>query len=208
MRPGVLALQGAFREHRDALDALGVESVEVRTPEELASVDALVLPGGESTTVAKLLLTSGLDAPLRDRLRDGLPVFGTCAGLILLAATVLDGRPGRARSRLDQAPLGALDVVVRRNAYGTQLQSFEAPLDVCGVSGGPFVGVFIRSPVIESVADDVEVLATHRDHPVLVRQGPVWAATFHPELAGDLRIHRTFLEQACSPNAPFQEVTA
>lgn len=171
-------------------------------------MDALVLPGGESTTVAKLLLTSGLDAPLRDRLRDGLPVFGTCAGLILLAATVLDGRPGRARSRLDQAPLGALDVVVRRNAYGTQLQSFEAPLDVCGVSGGPFVGVFIRSPVIESVADDVEVLATHRDHPVLVRQGPVWAATFHPELAGDLRIHRTFLEQACSPNAPFQEVTA
>lgn len=201
MRPGVLALQGAFREHRDALDALGVESVEVRTPEELASVDALVLPGGESTTVAKLLLTSGLDAPLRDRLRDGLPVFGTCAGLILLAATVLDGRT-------DQMSLGALDVVVRRNAYGTQLQSFEAPLDVCGVSGGPFVGVFIRSPVIESVADDVEVLATHRDHPVLVRQGPVWAATFHPELAGDLRIHRTFLEQACSPNAPFQEVTA
>jgi 5'-phosphate synthase pdxT subunit len=211
MTPGVLALQGAFREHREALDGLGVASVEVRTPEELASVDALFLPGGESTTMAKLLVTSGLDASLRDRLRHGFPVFGTCAGLIILATTVLDGRA-------DQASLGALDVVVRRNAYGTQLQSFEAPLDVHGLAGGPFTGVFIRSPMIESVGDGVEVLAVHRDHPVLVRCGPVWASTFHPELAGDPRIHEAFLGQvflgeACpvqdlSGHTSLQEATA
>jgi 5'-phosphate synthase pdxT subunit len=213
MKAGVLALQGAFREHREALDALGVESVEVRTPEELASVDALILPGGESTAVAKLLVTSGLDSSLRDRLGHGFPVFGTCAGLILLATTVLDGRPGRARSRSDQASLGALDVVVRRNAYGTQLQSFEAPLDVHGLAGGPFTGVFIRSPMIESVGDGVEVLSVHRGHPVLVRCGPVWASTFHPELSGDLRVHQAFLGaafpgQAFPGHQSLQEATA
>jgi 5'-phosphate synthase pdxT subunit len=202
MKPGVLALQGAFREHREVLDALGVESVEVRTPAGLDSIDALFLPGGESTTVAKLLVTSGLAEPLRGRLRDGLPVLGTCAGLILLATTVHDGRP-------DQLSLGALDIAVRRNAYGTQLQSFEAPLDVQGLSGDPFPGVFIRSPVVEAVGADVEVLAEHRDHPVLVRQGPVWASTFHPELSGDLRIHQAFLGQAfvgpaCSGRHPFR----
>lgn len=206
MIAGVLALQGAFREHREALDALGVGSVEVRTPGELAAVDALVLPGGESTTVAKLLVSSGLDAPLRERLRDGLPVLGTCAGLILLATKVLDGRA-------DQASLGVLDVVVRRNAYGTQRQSFEAALDVQGIPGGPFMGVFIRSPIIEAVGDGVDVLARHREHPVLVRSGDVWASTFHPELSGDHRIHRAFLEgafpgQALSRRAPLQEVTA
>jgi 5'-phosphate synthase pdxT subunit len=189
VKVGVLALQGAFREHREVLDALGVESVEIRTPATLDALDAVILPGGESTTVAKLLVSAGLDAPLRERLRDGLPAFGTCAGLILLATTVLDGRH-------DQTSLGVLDVTVRRNAYGTQRQSFEAPLDVTGLAGGAFPGVFIRSPVIEHVGDGVDVLATHADHPVLVRAGPIWAATFHPELSGDLRIHSTFLQEA------------
>ncbi len=200
VKVGVLALQGAFREHREVLDALGVETVEVRTPEELTGLDAIFLPGGESTTVAKLLVTSGLAGPLRERLDDGLPAFGTCAGLILLAATVLDGRP-------DQASLGVLDVAVRRNAYGTQAQSFEAPLVVEGLTGGTFPGVFIRSPVIETVGTGIEVLATHDDHPVLVRSGPVWASAFHPELSGDHRIHQLFLGQLF-PGHLFQEATA
>jgi len=188
MKIGVLALQGAFREHREVLEELGISAVEVRTPEHLAAVDALVLPGGESTTVGKLLVSSGLDDALVDRLRDGMPAFGTCAGLILLAATVLDGRA-------DQAPLGALDATVRRNAYGTQLESFEAPLALSGLAGGPFPGIFIRSPIIESVGRDVSVLGEHDGHPVLCRQGNVWASTFHPELSGDLRLHRWFLDE-------------
>jgi 5'-phosphate synthase pdxT subunit len=186
MKIGVVALQGAFREHREVLDALGVDPIEVRAPADLAAVDALVLPGGESTTIGKLLVTSGLLPVLRDRLADGLPVLGTCAGLILLATTVLDGRP-------DQPTLAALDVTVRRNGYGTQLQSFEAPLTVTGM-GDPFPGVFIRAPVVEHVGPDVDVLARHHDAPVLCRQGPVWASTFHPELSGDLRVHQRFLE--------------
>ena len=141
MKIGVLALQGAFREHREVLEALGATCVEVRTPEELAAVDALVLPGGESTTIDKLLDTSGVREPLVERLRDGLPAFGTCAGLIVLARSVLDGRP-------DQEPLDAIDVTVRRNAYGTQAQSFEADLDISGIGSGSFRGVFIRAPVI------------------------------------------------------------
>jgi 5'-phosphate synthase pdxT subunit len=207
VKVGVLALQGAFREHREVLDALGVETVEVRTPHELAGLDAIFLPGGESTTLTKLLATSGLDAPLGERLRDGLPAFGTCAGLILLAATVLDDGPGRARSRPDPSPLGVLDVAVRRNAYGTQAQSFEAPLVVDGLPGGTFPGVFIRSPVVESVGAGVDVLATHDGHPVLVRSGPIWAAAFHPELSDDLRIHQLFLGQMFH-GQPFQEATA
>jgi 5'-phosphate synthase pdxT subunit len=186
VKAGVLALQGAFREHREVLDALGVTAVEVRTPEQLAGIDALILPGGESTTVARLLVTSGLLEPLRDRLRDGLPTLGTCAGLIVLAAHVLDGRP-------DQASLGVLDVTVRRNAYGTQVESFEAPVDVVGLAGGPFPGVFIRAPVVESVGPGVTVLATHEGRTVLCREGSRWGATFHPELSGDLRIHQQFL---------------
>src|SRR5581483_3190761 len=171
MKAGILALQGAFREHREVLDALGVETVEVRTPSDLSAVDALVLPGGESTTMNRLLDTSGLRAPLRERLRDGLPALGTCAGLIVLGREVLDGRP-------DQVPLGAIDCTVRRNAYGTQLQSFEAPLDVRGLRGGPFPGVFIRAPVVEAVGPGVEVLAEHAGRPVLCRSGPVWVTTF------------------------------
>jgi pyridoxal 5'-phosphate synthase pdxT subunit len=188
VKVGVLALQGAFREHREVLDALGVDSVEVRVPEELAALDALILPGGESTTMSKLLDSSAMRDPLAAQLRDGLPAFGTCAGMILLAREVVDGRP-------DQRSFGALDVSVRRNAYGRQRDSFEAPLLVEGLSGGPFPGVFIRAPRLESVGDAVEVLATHDGHAVLARQGTVWIASFHPELSGDLRLHDRFLAE-------------
>jgi 5'-phosphate synthase pdxT subunit len=189
MKVGVLALQGAFREHREVLDALGVEVVEVRTPAELGALDALILPGGESTTMSKLLDTSGVRAPLADLLADGLPVLGTCAGMILLAREVVDGRP-------DQESFGAIDIAVRRNAYGRQRDSFEADLVVQGVPGRSFPGVFIRAPRIESVGNDVEVLATHEDVPVLARQGAVVVASFHPELSGDLRLHELFLTES------------
>ncbi|MDQ1432442.1 MAG: pyridoxal 5-phosphate synthase pdxT subunit [Actinomycetota bacterium] len=189
MKVGVLALQGAFREHREVLDALGVEAVEVRTPESLGALDALILPGGESTTMSKLLDTAELRAPLAALLADGLPVLGTCAGMILLAREVVDGRP-------DQWSFGAIDVAVRRNAYGRQRDSFEADLDVAGVGGGAFPGVFIRAPRIESVGDDVDVLARYDDHAVLARQGRIWVASFHPELSGDLRLHEQFLSDA------------
>jgi 5'-phosphate synthase pdxT subunit len=188
---GVLALQGAFREHREVLDALGVSCSEVRVPEELSAVDALVLPGGESTTMSHLLDTSELRAPLVERLRDGMPAFGTCAGLILLAREVRDGRA-------DQVPLGALDVAVRRNGYGRQRDSFETALSVAGLTGAAFPGVFIRAPVVERVGDSVEVLAEHGGVPVLVREGQIWASTFHPELSGDLRVHQQFVQAIAS----------
>ena len=184
---GVLALQGAFREHREVLEALGISTLEVRVPEHLSGVDALVLPGGESTTMTRLLRTSGLHDPLVERLRDGMPAFGTCAGLILLATEVREGRP-------DQVPLGVLDVAVRRNGYGRQRDSFETGLDVVGLTGAAFPGVFIRAPVIERAGESVEVLAAHEGLPVLVRQGSVWASTFHPELSGDLRVHQQFVQ--------------
>jgi 5'-phosphate synthase pdxT subunit len=160
---------------------------EIRLPRDLESADALVLPGGESTTVGRLLATSELLDPLRERLEGGMPVLGTCAGLILLASEVLDGRP-------DQVVMGAVDLTVRRNAHGRQNQSFEAPLEITGLSGGPFPGVFIRAPGIERVGDGVEVLARLADGaPVAARQGAVTVCAFHPELAGDLRLHQHFL---------------
>lgn len=182
---GVLALQGAFRSHAEQLATLGCAAREVRLPADLAAVDALVMPGGESTAMSNLLRTSGLDVALGERLADGLPVLATCAGLILLADTVLDGRP-------DQLHFGALAVTARRNGYGRQRDSFETDLAVDGLDA-PFHGVFIRAPRIEAVGDDVEVLATHDGDPVLVRQGAITAATFHPELAGDNRIHAAFV---------------
>lgn len=191
MKVGVLALQGAFREHREVLDALGIECVEVRVPEHLGGVDALILPGGESTTMTRLLDTSGLREPLTGLLRDGLPALGTCAGLILVATEVLDGRA-------DQVPLRVLDVTVRRNAYGRQRESFEADLDVDGLAGPAFPGVFIRAPVVERVGGEVEVLAEYAGEPVLVRGGAVWGSTFHPELSGDLRVHQRFLQEVVS----------
>jgi 5'-phosphate synthase pdxT subunit len=186
---GVLALQGAFREHREVLDALGVDVVEVRTPAALGALDALILPGGESTTVSQLLDSSGVRAPLAQLLADGLPVLGTCAGMILLAREVVDGRP-------DQESFGAIDVAVRRNAYGRQRDSFEAGLAVDCLAGGPFPGVFIRAPRIESVGEGVEVLARHEDVPVLARQGAVVVTSFHPELSGDLRLHEWFVRES------------
>jgi 5'-phosphate synthase pdxT subunit len=188
MKIGVLALQGAFREHREAFDALGADTVEVRRPEHLSALDALVLPGGESTTMARLLDTSDLHAPVAQLVADGIPVLGTCAGMILLAIDVLDGRA-------DQWSFGALDVAVRRNGYGRQRDSFEAPLHVQGLAG-EFPGVFIRAPRIERVGAGVEVLAEHDGWPVLVCHGRVWASSFHPELSGDLRLHQRFLDQA------------
>ena len=188
MKAGVLALQGAFREHAEALDALGVDVALVRRPEHLAGIDALFLPGGESTTIDKLLDTSELRAPLTQQLRDGLPAFATCAGLIVLARDVVDGRA-------DQQPLGIVDVTVRRNGYGRQRESFEVPLDVDGLTGGPFTGVFIRAPVVERAGDDVDALAEYDGAVVLGRQGRVWFSSFHPELAGDLRLHQLFLSE-------------
>jgi 5'-phosphate synthase pdxT subunit len=188
MKAGVLALQGAFREHREVLDALGVDAVEVRTPEHLSQVDVLFLPGGESTTITKLLETSGLRAPLREALDDGLPVLGTCAGLIVLS------REARDQHGTATPTLGVLDCAVARNGYGTQRDSFEAALRIDGIEG-TFPGVFIRAPVIESVGASVEVLAEHDGRPVLVRDGRVWAAAFHPELSGDLRLHQRFLQE-------------
>lgn len=185
---GVLALQGAFAEHAAALEALGAHAVLVRTPDELAGLDAVVLPGGESTTMSMLLDSSGLREPIADRLADGLPVFGTCAGLILLAREVADGRP-------DQRGFEVLDVAVVRNGYGRQRDSFEARLDVPAIGPQPFPGVFIRAPRVTATGDGVEVLARVDGAAVLVRQGPILAAAFHPELAGDLRLHHLFLER-------------
>jgi 5'-phosphate synthase pdxT subunit len=188
MKAGVLSLQGAFREHCEVLDALGVDAVEVRVPEHLSGVDALFLPGGESTTMSRLLDTSGLFDPVRELVHDGVPTFGTCAGMILLARDVVDGRP-------DQHGFDLLDVRVRRNGYGRQIASFEADLDVRDVPGGSFRGVFIRAPFVERVGAGVEVLAEHEGVPVLVREGSVWASSFHPELSGDLRLHERFVHE-------------
>ena len=189
MKVGVLALQGDVAGHASALADCGVHAVEVRTPAELAGVDALVLPGGESTTMSMLLDSSGLFAPVAQRLAAGMPALGTCAGMILLATDVADGRS-------DQHCFDAIDIGVRRNAFGRQAQSFETSLDVDGISGGPFEAVFIRAPVVERVGPAVEVLASVDSRPVLCRQAGVVAAAFHPELSEDLRIHRLFLD-AC-----------
>ncbi len=185
---GVISLQGAVRPHVDALVELGATAVPIRTPDQLDGVDAVILPGGESTTMSMLLESSGLFEPLADRLGDGLPAFGTCAGMILLARRVLDGRP-------DQLSFGVVDIDVRRNAFGRQRDSFEADLEVAGVDGEPVHAVFIRAPVVERAGPEVEVLATVGERPVLARQGSVFVSSFHPELTGDRRLHARFLEE-------------
>ncbi len=184
---GVLALQGDVREHVAALSDVGAHAVEVRAPEHRSGVEAMVLPGGESTTMSLLLDSSGLFEAVAERLHDGMPALGTCAGMILLASEVVDGRPG-------QRCLGAIDVAVRRNAFGRQVDSFERALPVEGLSGGPLDAVFIRAPVVERAGPEVEVLATLDGKPVLCRQGPVLVASFHPELSGDLRLHQLLVE--------------
>jgi 5'-phosphate synthase pdxT subunit len=188
VKVGVLALQGAFAAHVRAFAELGADAREVRTPADLADVDALVLPGGESTTMSMLVESSGLAEPLAERLRAGMPALGTCAGMILLGAEVLDGRP-------DQRCFGAVDITVRRNAFGRQVDSFEADLRIEGLPGGPYRAVFIRAPYVERAGDAVEVLAAVDGRPVLCRQGAVTVAAFHPELTGDLRLHQRFLEE-------------
>lgn len=185
---GVLALQGAFAAHEDALRSLGVATKQVRTPHDLDTVDALVMPGGESTTMSRLLDTSGLFQPLNQRLADSMPVFGTCAGMILLAASVTDGRP-------DQRTFNAIDIDVRRNGYGRQVDSFEVDISVATLAG-PFHAVFIRAPKVEAAGSSVEVLAAHDGVPVLARQGHVMVASFHPEITPDLRLHEMFLQHS------------
>ncbi|WKX73427.1 pyridoxal 5'-phosphate synthase glutaminase subunit PdxT [Streptomyces sp. XD-27] len=184
---GVLALQGDVREHLVALAAADALARPVRRPEELAEIDGLVIPGGESTTMSKLAVIFGVLEPLRARIRDGLPVYGTCAGMIMVADKILDGRE-------DQETLGGVDMIVRRNAFGRQNESFEATIDVAGIEGGPVDGVFIRAPWVESVGGAVEVLARYDGHTVAVRQGNVLATSFHPELTGDHRVHGLFVD--------------
>jgi pyridoxal 5'-phosphate synthase pdxT subunit len=193
---GVLALQGDVREHLIALAECDVVARPVRRPEELAELDGIVLPGGESTTISRLLATFELLEPLRARLAEGLPAYGSCAGMILLADKAIDARP-------DQHQLGGLDIVVRRNAFGRQVDSFEEDLDFDGVEGGPVHAVFIRAPWVESAGGGVDVLARVPESPtagdaagriVAVRQGHVLATAFHPELTGDGRVHRLFVE--------------
>lgn len=213
MSVGVLALQGDVAEHRAALTAVGVPSRPVRTPADLDAVRGLVLPGGESTTLAMLLTSSGLADPIARRLDQGMPALGTCAGLILLATQIADGRP-------DQWGFGAIDVAVRRNGYGRQQQSFESSLDPTGLDAAlagaprpgpgperPLPAVFIRAPRIQAIGPGVEVLAVlggggSLGDPVLVRQGPVLATAFHPELTADLRVHRLFASMLRDRGAP------
>jgi pyridoxal 5'-phosphate synthase pdxT subunit len=184
---GVLALQGAFVAHQRALETAGAATRQVRQPGDLAGLDALVIPGGESTTMSRLLVTSGLFDEIKATLSDGLPVFGTCAGMILLASEVLDGRP-------DQLSFGAIDVTVQRNGYGRQVDSFETDLRVVGLDR-PFHAVFIRAPKVVAIGSNVEVLAEHDGVPVVARQGHVMVASFHPELTGDARLHARFLQE-------------
>jgi 5'-phosphate synthase pdxT subunit len=189
---GVLALQGAVGLHSHALTRLGIDHREVRTETDLASVDALIFPGGESTAMSKLLTINALFDPVAERLAAGMPAFGTCAGMILLATNVLDGRA-------DQRSFGAIDIDVRRNAFGRQVDSFEADLDVIGLSEAPVHAVFIRAPIVERVGDGVEILAAvEHGWPVACRQGNVIVTSFHPELGPDLRMHELFVRQVAA----------
>ena len=185
---GVLALQGAFAAHAESLTRVGARTAEVRTPAHLEGVDALVMPGGESSTMSNLLASSGLFDPIAERIADGMPVFGTCAGMILLSSEVLDGRD-------DQRCFSAIDISVRRNAFGRQVDSFETDIPT---TVGMFHGVFIRAPRIERVGASVEVLGSLGDEAVLVRNESVLAASFHPELAGDDRLHDYFVSTVLS----------
>jgi 5'-phosphate synthase pdxT subunit len=183
---GVLAVQGDVQEHLRALRRLGAEARSVRTPEEVAAVEGLIIPGGESTTIGKLVARYGLLAPLRELADSGRALFGTCAGMILMAKTII------ARAD-DQPALGVMDISVQRNAFGRQIDSFEADIEVQGISGGPVRAVFIRAPAITAVENGVEVLATHEDRVVAARQGNLLALAFHPELTDDVRVHDYFV---------------
>ncbi|HEY1419374.1 MAG TPA: pyridoxal 5'-phosphate synthase glutaminase subunit PdxT [Candidatus Dormibacteraeota bacterium] len=187
---GVLAMQGAFAEHVRALEASGVQTRLVRDTGDLEGLDGIVIPGGESTTMTMLMERVGLLEPLRAALQQGLAALVTCAGMIVLARDISDGMA-------DQKGMGLLDIAVRRNGYGRQVDSFEAPLQIDGLEGKPFPGVFIRAPLVES-AGGAEVIALHDGHPVALRQGRIVALCFHPELTNDLRLHREFIRMARS----------
>ena len=188
---GVLAVQGDVREHLAALTELGADATTVRRPAEVEAIDGLVIPGGESTVIDKLVRAFELQAPLRRRIAAGLPAYGSCAGMIMLADRIADGRP-------DQQTLGGLDITVRRNAFGRQVDSYETDLEVAGVAGGPVRAVFIRAPWVEACGPDVEVLASVEteggSRPVVVRQGHLLATSFHPEVTGDHRVHAYFVD--------------
>jgi len=184
MKAGVLALQGDFREHAAVFADLGATPIEVRTPEDLTRVDCLAIPGGESTTISKLARSAGLVEPIRERAGDGMPVLGTCAGMIVMAERVRDGEP----------LLGLVDITVHRNAYGRQVDSFEADVAVEGVDH-PVRAVFIRAPIVEEIGADVRVLAEHEGHPVVLEQGGLVVASFHPELVGETRLHEYVLRK-------------
>jgi 5'-phosphate synthase pdxT subunit len=181
-KAGVLALQGDFREHARAFTDAGASPIEVRTAEQLAGIDCLAIPGGESTTISKLARAGGLVEPIRERARAGMPILGTCAGMIVLANGVIGGEP----------LLGLMDIGVRRNAYGRQVDSFEADLDVEGIEH-PVRGVFIRAPWIERIGDAVQVLSTFEGRPVVLEEGSLVVASFHPELVGEAGLHRYLL---------------
>ena len=194
MRIGVLALQGDFREHMVALAEIGISAVAVKTAEEIAAIDALVIPGGESTTISKLAKSFNLFDLISDRISNGMPTYGSCAGMILVAKSIQDPASG-------QDSFGGIDMVVKRNAFGRQVDSFEADLDFKGITEPKVRGVFIRAPWVESCGPNVEVLAKveieDNSHPVAVREGKVLATAFHPELTGDFRVHRYFVEEIC-----------
>ncbi|MHB1127303.1 MAG: pyridoxal 5'-phosphate synthase glutaminase subunit PdxT [Bacillota bacterium] len=185
MTVGVVALQGAFIEHRRMLDRCQVESAEVRRPDQLAGLDGLIIPGGESTTIGKLMVEFKLLEPIKELAAAGVPVFGTCAGLVLLAKDIVDSQQPR---------VGMMDIVVQRNAYGRQVDSFEADLQIDALGKAPFRGVFIRAPYITRVKPNVGILAIHDGKIIFARQGNLLACAFHPELTGDARIHRYFSE--------------
>ena len=185
MKVGVLALQGAYASHLQTFASIGVEVLEVRTPEDLETIDRLVIPGGESTTISMLLDSNGMRVPIQESISEGMPVFGTCAGMIVLAREVLDGRD-------DQKPLGAIDITVRRNAFGRQVDSFESEIEVSGLDE-PFPSVFIRAPIVESIGEGVEVYARVDEKIVLCGTDSILVASFHPELSNDGRIHEMFL---------------
>ena len=188
MKVGVLALQGAFKLHAEALERLGVEALEVRSVEDFNSSEALIIPGGESTTMSFLLESSGIFESLQERSIAGMPILGTCAGMILLSTKIADGRS-------DQKPLNLIDIEVRRNGYGRQINSFESDLFIEGFESS-FRGVFIRAPLVENVSEKVEVIAELNGRPVMCRQDSTIVTSFHPELADDDRIHAEFLEMA------------
>lgn len=185
IRVGVLALQGDFAEHLSLLASCGYRCMDVRTTDDLERADCLVIPGGESTTMLKLIDRYEFRDPLSKRIEDGMPVLATCAGAILLAREVTDG----------EKPIGVLDVRIRRNAYGRQVDSFETEIEVKSLGSPPIKGIFIRAPIIEWTGPGVDVLATWADDPVLIRQSNILSTTFHPELAGEVRIHRYFVEE-------------